>query len=123
MNAISQFNARTEDHSSRDQHVETLRQLAVLHMLKGSFETAEKLISIAVWMDPSDVRSRIIRSRALAKSGQPALAVRQLLEARKLDPNEVGLNDWIEIGLSFARIGDSKHAHLLLRRDNHKFTN
>ncbi len=102
---------------SPGQKAQTLRQLAAFQLAHGAPGLADQLASIAVWLDPEDPANLRLRAHTMARTGQPAAGLKLLMDARKRS-GQLGVGDWMAVGLAFARGGDMKGARRFLLRED-----
>lgn len=84
---------------------DTLRELAAFHMMYGQTESAEHLLTVALWLNPEDGRSGRLMAHSLLRQGHAMEAARIMIDAAKLPDVSISFSDWKEVGLGLFRQG------------------
>ena len=85
-----------------------LREMAVLQLLYGQIEKAERYMTVAPWLRPKDARSQRIMAHAKARQGRALEAAKLLLSASEGEESVVKLRDWKEVGFALLRVQQHK---------------
>lgn len=83
----------------------TLRNLAAFHLTYGQIANAERLLKIALWINPEDGQSQRLQVHVLARRGAAMDAARLLVNVSKARSADIKLSDWKEVGLALLRSG------------------